>query len=118
MYMTDMQEQFPVRHAGGPFGAAITVPVEKTRVTSARSRCGRKRFGYYPGEREIIDRMLQMRGQGAGFDRIASHLNADGARSRSGKPWHGRVVNRILKAESSSVQVMAFALIIGPEDGK
>ena len=117
MYMTETHEQFPGANVIGAYGSTSAVPVEKTRVQSARSRCGRKRFGHYPGEKEIIARMLQMRAQGAGFDRIANHLNAEGARSRSGKPWHGRVVNRILKAEPA-VRALGLSLMIGQEDGK
>jgi hypothetical protein len=43
--------------------------------------------------------MKNLRAQGMGFDRLADHLNADAVPSRSGKPWHGRVVNRILTAD-------------------
>jgi hypothetical protein len=99
MYMTEKHDQLP----SDPFmlssGPAMLPKTETARVPSARSRCGRKRFGFYPGEEETIARMLAIRAQGAGFDRIAGQLNNDGVASRSGKPWHGRVVNRILKAE-------------------
>lgn len=116
MYTTDMQ-QFPGAHDVASFGTVISSPFEKPRAPSARSRCGRKRFGYYPGEKDVITRMLQMRAQGRAFDRIASHLNAEGAQSRSGKPWHGRVVNRILKAEPA-VRALGLAITIGQEDGR
>lgn len=65
----------------------------------ARSRCGRKKYGFYPGERQVIGRMLALRAHGLGFDRIAETLSAEMAPTRSGKAWHGRVVNRILTAE-------------------
>jgi hypothetical protein len=116
MYMTDTHEQFYDANLVAAFGTATSVPVEK-KVLSARSRCGRKRFGHYPGEKDVINRMLQLRAQGSGFDRIAHHLNTEGAQSRSGKPWHGRVVNRILKAEPA-VRAPGLALTLGPEGGR
>ena len=72
-------------------------------ASSARSRCGRKRFGFYPGEPATIQRLLELRAQGMGFDRIAELMNRQSVPTRSGKPWHGRVVNRILKAESATI---------------
>ncbi len=91
--------------AGGPAGfsfvpGTISSP-ELPKKSSARSRCGRKRFGFYPGEDEVIGRMLEMRAQGAGFDKIADRLNDAAVPTRSGKAWHGRVVNRILRAEQA-----------------
>jgi hypothetical protein len=68
-------------------------------VQHARSRCGRKKFGFYPGEAVVIQRMLQLRESGLGYDRIAGILNQEGTPTRTGKPWHGRVVNRILQTE-------------------
>ena len=97
--------------SGGPAGfgfASGTIPsmepqTQETKKSSARSRCGRKRFGFYPGEDDIIRRMLEMRAQGAGFDKIADQLNDAAVPTRSGKVWHGRVVNRILRAELARV---------------
>lgn len=57
---------------------------------------GRKRFGHYRGEAEIIAKMEALRAAGLGFDRIADRLNVDEVPTRSGKPWSGLVVNRIL----------------------
>jgi hypothetical protein len=57
---------------------------------------GRKPFGHYCDEVEIVARMKSLRAAGWGFDRIADRLNADDVPSRSGKSWHGLVVNRIL----------------------
>jgi len=57
---------------------------------------GRKRFGYFRGEAEIIAKMETMRAAGLGFDSIAARLNAADIPSRSGKLWSGVVVNRIL----------------------
>lgn len=57
---------------------------------------GRKQFGHYRGEPEIIVRMEQLRAEGLGFDRIAERLNVEEVPTRSGKPWSGLVINRIL----------------------
>ncbi len=40
--------------------------------------------------------MKSLREKGLGFDRIAAELNRQGIPTRSGKLWHGIVVNRIL----------------------
>ena len=68
-------------------------------VTNPRSRCGRKPFGFFPGETAVIQRIMELRAQGLGFDKLADQLSDEMVRSRSGKPWHGRVVNRIVRAE-------------------
>lgn len=57
---------------------------------------GRKPFGYYSGEAEIIAKMEALRAAGLGFDSIADRLNAADVPSRSGKLWSGIVINRIL----------------------
>jgi len=63
---------------------------------------GRKPFGYYHGEGEIIVRMKALRATGLGFDRIAARLNDDDVPSRDHKFWNGIVVNRILAREAVS----------------
>jgi len=69
----------------------------RMRKREKEGRCeGRKPFGFYPGEQQVIDRMRQLRGDGLGFDRIASKLNEEDFKPRSGGRWHGVVVNRIL----------------------
>ncbi|MBK5291326.1 MAG: recombinase family protein [Acidobacteriia bacterium] len=40
--------------------------------------------------------MKELRAQGIGFDRIAVRLKEEGIPTRTGKPWHGVVINRIL----------------------
>ena len=69
----------------------------RMRKRAAEGRCeGRKPFGHYDGEQAAIERMKALRAEGTGFDRIAAQLNAEGIPTRTGKPWHGVVVNRIL----------------------
>jgi DNA invertase Pin-like site-specific DNA recombinase len=79
-----------------------TMIVLKLRGARARSRAkngrceGRKPFGYFEGEVGAVTRMKALRAEGLGFDRIAARLNADQIPTRTGKLWHGLVVNRIL----------------------
>jgi hypothetical protein len=76
--------------------------VLKLAAARARERAregrweGRKPFGYYEGEKMAVERMPELRNEGLGFDRIARQLNSEGIPTRTGRPWHGFVVNRIL----------------------
>jgi hypothetical protein len=45
---------------------------------------------------DILDRLKALRAGGLGFDRIAARMNEEHIPSRTGKLWHGVVVNRIL----------------------
>ncbi len=79
-----------------------TMIVVKLRGARARARAktgrceGRKPFGYFEGETDALARIKALRGEGLGFDRIAARLNEEKISTRTGKPWHGVVVNRIL----------------------
>ena len=53
-------------------------------------------YGYYEGEAEVLERLKSLRVEGLGFDRIAARLNDEHIPTRTGRPWHGVVVNRIL----------------------
>jgi DNA invertase Pin-like site-specific DNA recombinase len=69
----------------------------RMRKRAKEGRCeGRKPYGYYEGEMEALARLKTLRAEGLGFDRIAARLNEEGIATRTGKPWHGVVVNRIL----------------------
>jgi DNA invertase Pin-like site-specific DNA recombinase len=69
----------------------------RLRKRVREGRCeGRKAFGDYDGEEAILARLKALRATGIGFDRIAAQLNEEGLPTRTGKPWHGVVVNRIL----------------------
>jgi DNA invertase Pin-like site-specific DNA recombinase len=69
----------------------------RMRKRAQTGRCeGRKPYGFYEGEDKAVERMRALRGEGMGFDRIAAQLNTEGVPTRTGKPWHGVVVNRIL----------------------
>ena len=49
--------------------------------------------------------MTALRVEGMGFDRVARKLNEDAVPSRTGKPWHGVVVNRILTSKGEAERV-------------
>jgi DNA invertase Pin-like site-specific DNA recombinase len=69
----------------------------RARARAKNGRCeGRKPFGYFEGEPDAMTRIRTLRAQGLGFDRIAVRLNEERISTRTGKPWHGLVVNRIL----------------------
>jgi hypothetical protein len=69
----------------------------RLRKRVKEGRCeGRKPFGFYEGEDEALKRIKALWAEGLGFDRVAAKLNEEGVPTRTGKPWHGVVVNRIL----------------------
>ncbi len=69
----------------------------RERKKARTGRCeGRKPFGFYPGEKAVLERMKALRGEGLGFDRLAAQMNAEGLRRRKGTPWDGKSMNRIL----------------------
>jgi DNA invertase Pin-like site-specific DNA recombinase len=69
----------------------------RMRKRAKEGRCeGRKPYGYYEGEEAALARLKALRAEGLGFDRIAARMNEEGISTRTGKPWHGIVVNRIL----------------------
>ncbi|MGD1097233.1 MAG: recombinase family protein [Bryobacteraceae bacterium] len=72
----------------------------RMRKRASEGRCeGRKPFGFYEGEEQVLALMKTLRAEGLGFDRIAARLNADQVPTRTGKPWHGVVINRILSGK-------------------
>lgn len=75
----------------------------RMRKRAAEGRCeGRKPFGRDAAEKVALERMKALRAEGMGFDRIAERLNAEGVPTRTGKRWHGIVINRILSRTSRS----------------
>jgi len=69
----------------------------RMRKRAKEGRCeGRKPYGYYEGEEAALERLKALRAEGLGFDRIAARMNEEGISTRTGRPWHGVVVNRIL----------------------
>ena len=75
----------------------------RLRKKAQTGRCeGRKPYGFYDGESEVLKRMAALRAAGLGYDRIAAALNAEGLKPRcDGARWHGLTVNKILERAHS-----------------
>jgi hypothetical protein len=72
----------------------------RMRKRAKEGRCeGRKPYGYYDGESAALERLKALRAEGLGFDRIAARMNEEHISTRTGRPWHGVVVNRILTSK-------------------
>lgn len=75
----------------------------RDRIRSRGQRCeGRKPFGSRPGEQQALDRIRELYRKPHGHRRrslqaICEILNAEGVATRSGKPWHPQVLNRIVR---------------------
>jgi len=87
------------------FDKSVTVlklRAARERQKRQNGRCeGRKPFGVFPGEQATLERMKQLYRKPPGGDRlgpyeIAASLNREGLPSRTGKPWTGVSVKRIL----------------------
>lgn len=75
----------------------------RMRKRAKEGRCeGRKPFGHYEGEAAAPERMKALRADGLGFDRIAACLNEEKIPTRTGRPCHGVVINRILTGHRAS----------------
>jgi DNA invertase Pin-like site-specific DNA recombinase len=69
----------------------------RMRKRAKEGRCeGRKPYGFFEGEAEVLNRLKALRAEGLGYDRLAARLNAEHVPTRTGRPWHGVVINRIL----------------------
>jgi DNA invertase Pin-like site-specific DNA recombinase len=70
----------------------------RQRTKAREGRCeGRKPYGFYEGEEATLERMRQMRAQGATYAAIADTLNAEGVAPRDADAkWHPGYVHRIL----------------------
>ncbi|MFA9479226.1 recombinase family protein [Phycisphaerales bacterium AB-hyl4] len=80
---------------------------ERQRRTTGRCE-GRKPFGFYEGEPEVIERIAAMRRKPKGRKRmsyaeIAEALNAEGVTTRNGGPWKPGTVYAIVKRERPSL---------------
>lgn len=80
----------------------LKLKAARERKKRQTGRCeGAKPYGHYPGEQHILARMHELHrkprgGKRLGPHRIATILNREGLPSRSGKPWSGVSVKRIL----------------------
>ena len=82
---------------------ALKLKAARERIKQQKGRCeGRRPFGYYPHEQEALKRIQELhfktRGaQSLGYYRIATILNKEGYRTRSGRPWIGPTVRGIVQ---------------------
>jgi len=77
----------------------------RERMKAKQGRCeGRKPYGYYPGEQAILDRMRELRAAGVSYADIATELNGDGIKPRSGDLWHAGVIHRMLASGARAQQ--------------
>ena len=80
----------------------------RNHVRKEKGRCeGRKPFGYQPEEAEIVKHIMKLyrkprEGKRLGFYQIATKLNEEGLKTRTGKPWHGSTVMQIIQREKAS----------------
>ena len=69
----------------------------RNRTRARTGRCeGQKPYGYYSGETQVVERMRSLRAGGLTTRQVAESLNAEGVRSRSGRPWSHSVVAAVL----------------------
>jgi DNA invertase Pin-like site-specific DNA recombinase len=74
----------------------------RVRMRRTQGRCeGRKPFGTYAGEAEILDHIVKVRrkprkGERLSFAKIADALNKGGLPTRSGRPWAPGTVRQIV----------------------
>jgi DNA invertase Pin-like site-specific DNA recombinase len=70
---------------------------QKARTGSCE---GRKPFGHYVGEKAAIARIRELCADGLRSEAIAATLNDQGHATRSGRPWLGSTIRKILQNES------------------
>lgn len=70
----------------------------RTRKKAAEGRCeGAKPYGHYPGEHDVLARMVNLRGQGLSVHAVAETLNGLSIKPRRGAKWHENAIARILR---------------------
>ncbi len=75
---------------------------------SKTGRCeGRKPYGFRPGEAEILQSIRQDLAHKMSFENIACCLNANGHKTRYGKPWNLDNVRSILRDRSPKIRTLS-----------
>jgi DNA invertase Pin-like site-specific DNA recombinase len=82
----------------------------RQRVKAADGRCeGQKPFTATDAGKLAMSRIRELRASGMGFDKIASHLNAEGIKTkRNGTQWHSFTINRMLTADNNSLEKVSL----------
>jgi DNA invertase Pin-like site-specific DNA recombinase len=76
----------------------------RERMKARQGRCeGTKPFGAFDGESVTLSRMLYLRKAGHTLETVASMLDAEGCKPRTGSRWYAASVGRILKRSASGV---------------
>jgi len=71
---------------------------QRVRATTGRYE-GQRQFTERPEGQRAIQRIMELRGAGLGFDKIAHTLNAEGIPTkRRGTRWHGSTINKMVSA--------------------
>jgi site-specific DNA recombinase len=74
----------------------------RNRKKAQTGRCeGRKPFGHYDGEADILSRIIATRSSGLNYEQSAKALNAEGLKTRSGGKWFPATVRRILLSNAA-----------------
>lgn len=74
----------------------------RDRMKAKNGKCeGRKGFGELPAEKPTLELMLRLEVAHWAADDIAKELNHQGFPTRSGKPWRGSVVRKILARQEN-----------------
>lgn len=82
----------------------IVAKLRKGRETrkAKHGRCeGQKPFGHYEVEAETLRHIHDLRSQGLHFHIIADRLNAERLPTRSGRPWSGQVIAKMMRRKSA-----------------
>lgn len=75
----------------------------RERVKVKEGRCeGRKPYGTFEGEAEIVTRIMVLRATGLPYESIAATLNREGVKARYEGQWQARVINRIVARTASN----------------
>jgi len=75
----------------------------RQRSKTKHGQCeGRKRFGFYPGEGDTLERMMKLSASGMTATDIAAALRAEGRKTRNGGDWLQPTVSKILNRERAN----------------
>jgi DNA invertase Pin-like site-specific DNA recombinase len=99
-----MRQIFGAVHQLDKSNLVLKLRAARQRKKTSTGRCeGRLPYGSHEGEHEILNRLRELRGNGGNWESIASKLNLEGIKTRSGGKWFPATVRRILiRAEKAA----------------
>ena len=75
----------------------------RARMKANTGHCeGRKGYGHYEGEQAVLERMKSLHAAGLPYAKVASALNTEGLKPRTGSQWYPGGVRRILLAQGEA----------------